>query len=86
MKKIILTISDPYGLHARKAANLVKEFKGLKSDIYVQHDGIEIDGKSILGLMSLSVGFEEKLTINISGHDEQEDLAHINNFLKLNKF
>lgn len=86
MKKIILTISDPHGLHARKAANLVKEFKGLKSDISVQHDGIVIDGKSILGLMSLSVGFEEKLTINISGHDEKEDLAHINNFLQLNKF
>lgn len=86
MKKIILTISDPHGLHARKAASLVKEFKGLKSDISVQHDGIVIDGKSILGLMSLSVGFEEKLTINIAGHDEQDDFHHITNFLQSNKF
>lgn len=86
MKEIILTISDPHGLHARKAANLVKEFKGLTSDISVQHDGIVINGKSVLGLMSLSVGFGEKLTINISGHDEQKDFDHLNNFLNSNKF
>lgn len=86
MKKIILTISDPHGLHARKAANLVKEFKGLKSDISVEHDGVVVDGKSILGLMSLSVGFEEKLTINIAGHDEQDNFNHINKFLQSNKF
>ena len=51
-----LTISNKLGIHARPAAQFVKTASQFDSDIRVEKDGEEVDGKSIMGLMMLAAG------------------------------
>jgi phosphotransferase system HPr (HPr) family protein len=48
------TILNKLGIHARPAAQFVKTANRFQSDIFVEKDGEEVDGKSIMGLMMLA--------------------------------
>lgn len=74
------TISDPVGLHLRAASRIVQVAKEFESDITIAYDGVETNAKSILGLASLVVRFEEPLEIRADGPDELaalEALVHL---------
>ncbi|MGB3682347.1 MAG: HPr family phosphocarrier protein [Rubrobacteraceae bacterium] len=66
-----VTIVPEEGLHARPAAEFVKEAKGYSSDIKVVKDGKEANAKSSLSLMSLGAKQGDKLTIRAEGEDEK---------------
>lgn len=57
------------GVHARPAAMFVKVANKFESDITVQKDGEEVNGKSIMGLMMLAAGQDAKLVIIAKGRD-----------------
>lgn len=71
------TIQNKLGIHARPAAQFVKTASKFSSEICVEKDGEEIDGKSIMGLMMLAAGHGSVITVIAVGEDEQEALDAI---------
>jgi phosphocarrier protein HPr len=67
-----VSIRNRAGLHTRPAASLVKLAAKYKADFFIEKDGIEINGKSIIGVMTLAAEQGSKLLIRFSGEDEEE--------------
>ncbi len=65
-------IKNRAGLHTRPAASLVKLAAKFKSDFYIEKDGFRINGKSIIGVMTLAAEQGSKLVLKFSGEDEEE--------------
>lgn len=74
MQEREVTIVPEEGLHARPAAQFVKEAKGYSSDIKVSKDGKEANAKSSLSLMSLGAKQGDKLTIRAEGRTKRRPL------------
>ncbi|HZJ16815.1 MAG TPA: HPr family phosphocarrier protein [Chthoniobacteraceae bacterium] len=72
-----LTVLNRLGLHARPSAMFVKVCSRFKSDVWVEKDGEQVNGKSIMGLMMLAAGLGSKLTITCEGADAEKALAEI---------
>ena len=64
-----LVIGNKLGLHARPAAMFVRVANRFASDIQVEKDGEEINGKSIMGLMLLAAGCGSRLKVTVTGGD-----------------
>jgi phosphocarrier protein HPr len=68
-----VTIKNRAGLHTRPAATLVKLAAKFKSDfIIIDKDGFQINGKSIIGVMTLAAEQGSKLLLRFSGEDETQ--------------
>lgn len=63
------------GLHARAASKFVQEASRFRAEIRVGHNGEEVNGKSILGLLLLAASCGSKLTLSAEGEDAEEALA-----------
>jgi phosphocarrier protein len=64
-----VTIANVYGLHARPAAEFVKLAGTFESDILVSKDGLEVNGKSIMGVMMLAAEKGSTIEIKARGID-----------------
>ena len=60
------------GLHTRPAATLVKTAAKFKADFFIYKDGLEINGKSIIGVMTLAAEQGSKLLLRFDGPDEEQ--------------
>jgi phosphocarrier protein len=60
------------GLHARPAAEMVKAAAKFKSDITISREDIEVNGKSIMGVMMLAAECGSTILVRASGPDAQE--------------
>ncbi|HNZ58038.1 MAG TPA: HPr family phosphocarrier protein [Syntrophorhabdaceae bacterium] len=67
----IFIIKNRLGLHARPAATFVKKANKYKSNIWVEKDGTEVNGKSIMGLLMLACPLGSKIMLKVDGVDEQ---------------
>ncbi len=65
------------GLHTRPAATIVKIAAKYKSDFYIYKDGLKINGKSIIGVMTLAAEKGSELTLVFDGEDEKEAAEEI---------
>jgi len=65
-------IINKLGLHARASALFVKTASQFKSEIKVSRDGIEVNGKSIMGIMMLAAAKGTEIVLNVTGADESE--------------
>ena len=72
-----LTIVNRLGMHARPAAMFVRIASRYRCEIWVEKDGEEINGKSIMGLMMLAAGQGSKLRVRCQGPDAQDALAEL---------
>lgn len=72
-----LTIINRLGLHARPAALFVKVCSRYKADIWIEKDGEQVNGKSIMGLMMLAAGQGSKLRVTCEGPDAEKTLEEI---------
>ena len=70
MQEITLIIKNKLGLHARPAAQLVQTANKFKSRIKIFKDDQEVDGKSIMGIMTLAACCGATLRIVVDGEDE----------------
>ncbi len=70
----VMTIMNRLGLHARPAALFVQEAGKFKSQIYVVKDGLQVNGKSVMGLMLLAAEKGSRLTIKADGPDAERAL------------
>lgn len=65
-------IANKQGLHARPAAEFVKLAKTYEAEIFVMKEDVEVNGKSILGLMMLAAECGSELVIRADGSDADE--------------
>ncbi|HEU5185003.1 MAG TPA: HPr family phosphocarrier protein [Gemmatimonadaceae bacterium] len=65
-------IMNRNGLHARPAAEVVKTAAKFKSEITMIRDDLEVNGKSIMGVMMLAAEFGATLTVRADGPDAQQ--------------
>jgi phosphocarrier protein len=73
------------GLHTRPSSVLVKKASQFKSEFYIQMYGYKVNGKSILGVMTLAAEEGAELELILEGPDEAEALAEIIDLFE-NKF
>ncbi|HEX2777898.1 MAG TPA: HPr family phosphocarrier protein [Gemmatimonadaceae bacterium] len=62
-------IANRNGIHARPAAEIVKVAAKFKSEVTLVRDDLEVNGKSIMGVMMLAAEYGSKLDIRASGDD-----------------
>ncbi|MDX9759038.1 MAG: HPr family phosphocarrier protein [Bacteroidota bacterium] len=67
-----VTIKNRSGLHTRPAATLVKTAARFDSEFYIRKDSFEINGKSIIGVMTLAAEQGSTLHLSFTGSDEAE--------------
>ncbi|HYO47965.1 MAG TPA: HPr family phosphocarrier protein [Gemmatimonadota bacterium] len=67
-------IVNRLGLHARPAAHFVRLANGFASDIYVARDSVEVNGKSIMGVMMLAAEEGARIEIRAEGEDAEKAL------------
>jgi phosphocarrier protein HPr len=70
-------ILNRLGLHARAAAQLVRMANGFSSEIHVVKDGVEVNGKSIMGVLMLAAPKDTRILIRATGLDAEEAVAAI---------
>ena len=68
----VVTIANKNGLHARPAAEVVKLAAKFKSDIRLARDELEVNGKSIMGVMMLAAEYGAALNVRAEGPDAKE--------------
>jgi phosphocarrier protein HPr len=69
MPERTVTIVNQVGLHARPAAQIVKLASGFKSDITLARDELEVNAKSIMGVMMLAAERGAQLQLRAEGPD-----------------
>ena len=67
-----IVIQNRLGLHARACSVFVKEAARFACHITLARDGLEVNGKSILGVMMLAAERGAELTLKADGSDEQQ--------------
>jgi phosphocarrier protein len=67
-----VTIVNELGLHARPAAEFVKLASSYESDIRLSKDGDSVNGKSIMGVMTLAAECGAELIVQAEGADAEE--------------
>jgi phosphocarrier protein len=67
-----VTIVNKTGLHTRPAATIVKLASKYKCDFFINKDGLNINGKSIIGVMTLAAVMGSELMLTFDGADETE--------------
>ncbi len=84
MKTLEYVITDPLGIHARPAGELVKAAKDFRCTITLEKDGRCADCKSIFGIMALAVKKGNPVTFTFDGEDEEEAFRAVGGFVKEN--
>ncbi|MBN2378413.1 HPr family phosphocarrier protein [candidate division WOR-3 bacterium] len=82
MKTLEIVIKNEIGLHARPAAQFVKIAEGFTSEIWVTKDGMRVNGKSILSLLTLAAEEGSMLLLEADGPDEHEALEALKKILE----
>jgi phosphocarrier protein len=77
LKEIEVQISNRLGLHARAAARFVHLANQFKARVSVSKDNSRVDGKSILGLLTLAAAKGSRLRLAVEGKDEEQALAEL---------
>ncbi len=70
-------IKNRAGLHARPAALIVKKANEFNSEIYIELDDMKVNGKSIMGIITLGANYKSILKISAEGDDEKEAVEAI---------
>jgi phosphocarrier protein len=80
-----ITIKNKLGLHARAAVKFVNLANRFTSTVKIVKDGNEIDGKSILGILTLAATQGSQIALLVSGKDEEAALEALTGLIN-NRF
>ena len=64
-------IINTLGLHARAAAQLVQTANRYRADIHVEKDGMQVNGKSIMGVLTLAAAKGSSIVVIVEGEDAE---------------
>lgn len=81
MAERTVQIVNKQGLHARPAAEIVKIASKFASDITIARDDLEVNGKSIMGVMMLAAECGAELTLRATGPDAEQALGAISDLI-----
>ena len=84
MKEFTYAITDPEGIHARPAGELVKVAKEFTSKITLTKDGKAGDCKKIFSIMGLGVKKGNEVVLAFDGEDEDAAYDKVTAFIKEN--
>ncbi len=73
----MVTIRNRAGMHARPAALLVKTASSFASQVFIEKDSERVNGKSIMGVITLGATFDTPLKIIADGPDEAQAVQAI---------
>lgn len=76
------TIGNRLGLHARAAALLVKTANRFSSEITIEKDGLEVNGKSIMGILMLAASKGSKITLKAQGKDSAQAIKALGELIE----
>ncbi len=82
MKEKELLIENKLGLHARAAAQIVKTASAYASKITLAKNGLQVDGKSIMGIMMLAAAKGSSVLLVAQGADEDQAVAGLEKLFK----
>ncbi|MDR1128565.1 MAG: HPr family phosphocarrier protein [Treponema sp.] len=68
----MVTIRNRAGIHARPSALLVQTVKDFDCSVYIEKDGDQINGKSIMGVLTLGASYGTELKLITDGRDEEK--------------
>lgn len=77
-----LVILNKWGLHARPAAMFVKTADKFDAEVYISKDGVEVNGKSIMGVLMLAAERGSEVVLRITGKDEKQLCAALVDLLE----
>jgi phosphocarrier protein len=77
-----VTIVNKAGMHTRPASMLVKIASKYKSEFFMVKDGIRINGKSIIGVMTLAAEQGSKVVLVFEGEDEHKAALEVTKFFE----
>ncbi len=75
-------ITNELGLHARAASALANLAGKFNSEIKIVKDGVEVNGKSIMGILMLAAPKGSVITVQAKGEDAREAIDAIGNLIK----
>jgi phosphocarrier protein len=75
------SIVNKLGLHARASALFVKTASGFNSDVKLAKEGVEVNGKSIMGIMMLAASKGVTVCLTVDGTDEAEAMQSIGDLI-----
>ena len=76
------TIKNRLGIHARPAAKLAKTANEFESTIRVMKDGLEVNGKSIMGIMMLAAAQGNVIQVEAEGPDEKDAIRALGDLIE----
>ena len=82
MKSFRYTVTDPVGIHARPAGNLVKELKNYSSSITISGNGKSVDAKKLMMVMTLGIKQGQEVELTFEGPDEDVAAAAAEKYMK----
>ena len=74
-------IVNKNGLHARPAAEIVKLASRYQSEITLVRDDLEVNGKSIMGVMMLAAEFGSSLVLRAAGPDAEQAVSALSDLI-----
>lgn len=78
-------VKNKLGMHARAAASFVRVARQFQAEIFIERDGQAVNGKSILGILTLACPMGSMITVRAEGADAPQALMEIEALIE-NKF
>jgi len=75
MPELDLMIINEKGMHARAAGEFTRVASKFKATVFVSHDGMEVNGKSIMGVLMLAAYCGTTIRVRAEGEDAEAALA-----------
>ncbi len=72
MVQLTAIVKNSLGIHARPAALIVQAASRFRSEILLSKDGLEVNGKSIMGVMMLAAEPDSEVGVKTQGEDETQ--------------
>ena len=77
----MVEIVNRAGMHARPAADLVKLAGSFSAEIRLEKDGLEVNGKSIMGVLMLAAEMGSQVKISAEGNDAEDAVAALSDLV-----
>ena len=82
MIKQNFTVMNRLGIHARPAAMFAKEASRYSCEIRVEKDGLDVNGKSIMGIMMLAAAEGNVIVVHADGDDERDAIEALGRLVR----
>ncbi|MCX8131341.1 MAG: HPr family phosphocarrier protein [Clostridia bacterium] len=76
-----LTVEGKSGLESKPAALFIQKASSYKSSIWIEREERKANAKSLLGLLSLSIGYGTRITITAEGEDEEKAIEELGEYI-----